>query len=118
MIGVSHHAWERAAERMGRPLRSEEWRAVLLQVLDRKAVLLSRQDDMGEIYLVAVGTVSMRIVWNPFQACVVTVLPTDTTSLSAAEEALRNGPIRASMRRFARYSRGTLLPGGTEWVKP
>lgn len=118
VMGVSRHAQERAVLRLGRDLTRSEWLAAILAIVERRAVLLCRQDDMSEIYLVAVASITARVVWNPFQAQIVTVLPNDTTSLSPAAENARNGEDRQSFVRFAFFRRGKRRPGGTVWERP
>lgn len=112
--GVTRHAWERAAERLGRPLSRQEWRQVVLDITEGRAVLLLRQNDGSEILLVTVGTVAMRLVWMPDPGCVRTVLP-DSPCLTAASETVRGARVRKSVRGGGFYVRGKWKHLRTIW---
>lgn len=116
---VTNHAQERAAMRLGRLLTRGEWNAVLLAITERRAVLLSCSErDGSEIWLAPVGTISLRLVWKPAQAVIVTILPNDTPAIHRASDSAREAGVRSSLRRVAHYRGGKLLRGGTEWNKP
>jgi hypothetical protein len=78
-IGVTDHAQARAYERLGRNLTHSEWLAVVAAITARRAALLRRQ-DAREVYAVALGGIVLRVVWEPHQAMVVTLLPTSPTA--------------------------------------
>ena len=71
--GVSLHARERMAEHHGRDLTRAEWLGVVLAILDRTALLL-RVGPSGEWWAVAVGAVTLRVVWLPAAGTIATVL--------------------------------------------
>ncbi len=73
--GVSFHAQERAAERIGRDLTRAEWLGVVASIIDGRAALLARHEDMTELYLVACGPVAIQVVWRPLDGIVATVRP-------------------------------------------
>lgn len=75
LTGVSHHAQTRALERLGRYLTAEEWRNIISDIVNRRAMLLSRQEDMAEMYLVRVGTITATVIWHPMNGVISTVMP-------------------------------------------
>ena len=62
--GVSDHAHDRMIERLGRDLTRDEWLAVVLAIVERRAVLLCSADG-SEHYLWTLGEVAMRLIWVP-----------------------------------------------------
>lgn len=96
--GVSTHAGERMAEHHGRDLTAEEWRAVVLAVCDRRAVLV-REAYMasGAIYDVELVGMRFRVVWKPESGIIATVLQDCASTSQRASQAKREG-IRSSVR--------------------
>ena len=72
--GVTRHAMERAAERIGRDLSRDEWRAVVAALVERRALVLA-VDGVRVTYAVALGALHLTVVWCETDAAVVTVLP-------------------------------------------
>lgn len=112
--GVSDHARERAALRLGRDLTREEWLAVVASILTGGAVMQGREPTGVEHYLVQVGAMPFRAVWNPATAVIVTVKDMEMEVCKAARLA-KASKGRASLRIFAKWSRGKRLKGGTIW---
>lgn len=96
--GVSNHARERMVERHGRDLTRAEWLAVVLAIIDRRAVLVRLgHGGAGDIYDVELGSVRLRLIWNPGAGVVTTVLHDGAACTRKAEQAKRAG-IRTSVR--------------------
>jgi len=76
--GVTTHAHSRMMERHGRDLTPAEWLKVVLDIIDRRAVLVSvkvREDSVMECWAVRIGALTFRMIWAPLMARIVTVLP-------------------------------------------
>lgn len=83
---VTDHARQRMAERLGRDATTSEWLAVLAAILDRRASLAATLDykfPLREIWLVTLGDLPFRVVWQPDQPALVTVLPPFDTRRAA-----------------------------------
>ncbi|MBR0682761.1 hypothetical protein GXW74_19875 [Roseomonas eburnea] len=116
---VTDHAIERARQRLGRTLRRDEWNALLLAVVERRALLLATRPGGKEIWLASVGEVPVRVVWAPDTAIIVTILP-DTPAITAASAGMKARPVRKSFRnnlRYLRYLRGKRQRGSTIWAE-
>ncbi|RVT96208.1 hypothetical protein EOD42_13915 [Rhodovarius crocodyli] len=75
--GVTLHARERMLERHGRDLTRLEWLHAVMSILDRRALLLSskiQSNGWAECWAVTVGAVTIRMMWSPDRAHVLTVL--------------------------------------------
>jgi hypothetical protein len=72
--GITEHAAQRASERLGRGLTYSEWLAVLEAITGRSAVLLRAMEGRC-IYAVPLAGITLRVIWCPLHATVVTVLP-------------------------------------------
>jgi hypothetical protein len=75
---VTDHARQRMAERLGRDATGAEWRQVIGDIRSRRAVLAAvghRESSRREVWLVALGDLLFRVVWQPDQATIITVLP-------------------------------------------
>jgi hypothetical protein len=90
--GVSRHARDRMQERHGRDLTRTEWRGAVLDIIDRRATLLSVAPN-GEIWAVGIGCLTIRMVWRPEHGLIATVLADDTGNTKAGD-AFKRGPIR------------------------
>ncbi|MBX9697908.1 MAG: hypothetical protein K2X74_00670 [Acetobacteraceae bacterium] len=112
--GVSDHAHDRAALRLGRNLTQTEWLGLVLSILDRRAVLLSVQPDGLEQWLGCVGEVPLRVVWAPGTATIVTLLEVDRGPNRTVEHVVR-APLPASIESVGFYKRGERVPGRTRW---
>lgn len=87
--GVSNHAQHRAVDYLGELPSRGEWMQLLLDILDRRAVLLNSDDGSGrrcEIYLCELRGRRLRAVWAPgwggAPAMLVTLMPLRERSLS------------------------------------
>lgn len=73
----SLHAQERAAERLGFVPGIEEWREAVLAILDSLSgharALMVRRHGEKEEWVVYLGGVQARVIWNPAEALIVTV---------------------------------------------
>lgn len=116
IMSVTTHAQERAAQRLGRALSRREWLAIILDIVERRALLLGDGRNGQVIYLVEVGSVPMRVVWSPERALALTVLPEDGALYYRVENAKR-APIRPSFRRGGVYLGGEFRKAGTEWQR-
>lgn len=91
IFGVSRHAQERMAQYYGAASRAE-WHDLLLQILDRRAVLVSTRlprhadETWNEIWACQVRGDTVRVVWSPLSAIVVTVLPPNASTATYARE--------------------------------
>ena len=112
--GVTDHARDRAAERLGRDLTRAEWLGVVAMVVERRALLLASVEDGCDHYLVEVGGLSFIVVWRPASASIATV---KLNSMSAGRQAarFREGRVRASLRQPACYRGGKRMAGRTIW---
>lgn len=109
--GVSDHAQIRAAERLARRLTRSDWLQLVLDILDRRAALLSvRMEGLErrETWLCLVGEEAMRVVWAPETAMVLTLFPPRPRSLSHTlrhVDSKASGPNRPEPRRPAQHAR-------------
>lgn len=80
IIGVSNHAQTRMREYHD-AVSHAEWRGLLLQILDRQAVLVETKlprrinEAWNETYACTMRGKTVLVVWAPLNAIVVTVLP-------------------------------------------
>lgn len=96
--GVSKHARDRMLERHGRDLTRAEWLHVVMQILDRKALLVSAPGgSAGELYDVELVGVTLRVAWNPQRAVIATVLADHSATTRKAQLA-RRSTIRTTVR--------------------
>lgn len=102
--GVSHHARERMAQRLGRDLSYTEWLDVLLQVTDPHAVVLRKQGDGLMLIAVTVGTQVAKLWWDSNTTCIITVLSADM--VTRGSEQARATPIARTRERPPIYIRG------------
>lgn len=112
--GVSNHARYRAGERFGRDFSPSEWRAVLLDIVDGRSTIIMRQGDGSEIRLVQVGTVAIKVVWQPVQALIITILP-DCPAASPQAESARRAPLVKARKNGGFYLGGKFRPPRTKW---
>ena len=70
---VTDHARERAEQRLGRDLTDDEWRSVVLSITSRKGFMTYRNEGR-ESWLVLLGGMAIKVIWDPRSAYVVTVL--------------------------------------------
>lgn len=85
MIGGCAHAVERAQQRYGITLGEPDFAAMVGDIIAallgerRDALLISHRLEQGrEIWLVRIpGGPAVRVIYNPFLAVIVTVLPGD-----------------------------------------
>ncbi|MBX9752296.1 MAG: hypothetical protein K5Q68_22090 [Roseococcus sp.] len=83
--GVSDHAQLRTHERLPCAPTRAQWLQLVLDILDRRAALLSvdtRTRDEREHWLCLVAGQPMRVVWKPSVAMVITVMPLRAKPLS------------------------------------
>jgi hypothetical protein len=76
--GITEHAALRAAERLGRGLTYSEWLSVVEAITARSAVLLRAMDGRS-LYAVPLAGLTLRVIWCPCTAMVLTVLPITRT---------------------------------------
>lgn len=85
--GVTFHARDRLLDHYGLVADSEEWRAAVLAILDRTALLVRSIREPGgevvsaEVYAVSLGGSVVEVAWRPESGVIVTVLPPDSRSL-------------------------------------
>jgi hypothetical protein len=108
--GVTRHAQDRAAERLGRPLAPAEWLEVQAAILERRAVVVTNNAPRI-VYSVPVLGVVLRLVWNEAQACIVTVLP---YGASRQTKACRQAANRKSFKAPAHWKGGKRIPAKSE----
>jgi len=72
--GVSGHARDRMVERMGRDLTRTEWRKLVLDIIERRAVLVRSGGHGADLYAVTVGPVVVQAWWSPDTGAVKTIL--------------------------------------------
>lgn len=92
--GVTKHAVERMAERVGRPLSAEEWRGLVAAIVERRALVLA-VDGPSVTYAVPLGPLTINLVWHEADAVVLTVLP-QTGHISPQTEGINVRPNRSS----------------------
>lgn len=103
--GVSNHAQLRAMERLPAPLTRGEWLQLVLDILDRRAALLSVNTDTGtfrETWLCLVAGQPMRVVWMPAVALVITIMRPRKRALTHQikhSDARKHGLMRPAPRR-------------------
>ena len=120
ILGVTHHARARMAEYYGRDLTREEWLAVVESIVMRSAAVLSYSDKDGYVvYAVpALGT-TIRVIWRPDKAVIITVLGEDHANHRrvAGYQANARGFLKAA--EFpARFKRGKKTKAKTRWQVP
>lgn len=113
--GVTHHARQRMAERHGRDLTPAEWLALVCDILDGRAVLLRAMppNGSGEIWAVRMGDMALRVVWQPLDGSVVSVLADEHSGNRHLDE--RKGRVRKSLYVFGTWKRGKRRPARTVW---
>jgi hypothetical protein len=106
--GVSNSAQESARGHLGVLPGREAWRRMVLDILDRRAVLLTvdgRHSPNGwrEVWLAELAGLSLRVVWSPDGGLAIAVLPLRQRPLSHRMlhvDACKHGqPTRAVPRR-------------------
>lgn len=76
--GVSLHARQRMMERHGFDPSREDWERVVLEIIDRRALLMGRHHKTGrERFRVLLGGMQVEVWWSPDCAQIVTVMPRD-----------------------------------------
>ena len=106
--GVSTHARQRMFERMGRDLTRQEWADAVLDIVDRRAILVRVSTDRNELYAVAIGGVVAQMWWLPDEALIVTVLAHDMSSAGKIGEMAARAKIRHARTSPAHYHNGRL----------
>lgn len=114
--GITHHARARMVERIGRDLTREEWRALVLDIIDGRAVLVRRNGDGKELYAVQVGSITVQAWWAPQGGCVTTIMTPEMGGGGSTGQAFRDAPLRPSIRRAAHYAGGKKRPEKTDWI--
>ena len=71
------HVIERARERYGMDITTEDVRAMEAQIVNGRSVRLEIKPNQHETHLVQVGDVVLRAVWRPSIGMIVTVQPRD-----------------------------------------
>lgn len=77
--GVSPHAAQRQEERWGSIWSRSTWLDVVLQIIDRRAVLVRAEppppkEPHTEIWLVTTPDGPVRVIWKPERALIATIL--------------------------------------------
>lgn len=113
--GVTHHARTRMAERYGRDLTRMEWLALVLAIIDGRAVRLRAmpENGSGEIYAVSISGLALRVVWQPLGGAVVSVLAPEHQGTRYHAE--NPGRIRKSLLTGGGWRRGKRKPVRTVW---
>lgn len=112
--GVTLHARQRMAERMGRDLTRDEWLGAVAAITGGQTLLLHLHPDGVEQHLYVVGGMPVRLVWCPTTAQVLTV--NDATRRAAAcIDHAREGRTRKTFKRNAHFHRGKRMKARTEW---
>lgn len=113
IAGVSPHAMRRLDERYGVTLSPGEWREIVLQVIDRRGLLVSadvawrpdRADGKpgSETWMVACQqTGPLLVVWAPEIATITTIKPKDNSRRSYARTVLGRQQGRYTSRSSAK----------------
>ncbi len=111
--GVSKHAVERMAERVGRSLSAEEWGAILCAIVERRAMVLAVA-GAAVTYAVPLGPLTINLVWNEADALVVTVLPM-TGRISPQTENQVASRVRSSLTLKAHWYGNRRRKARTVW---
>lgn len=107
---VSNHARERALERLGVAPTREQWVQAVLDILDRRALCITRNGDGSrEVYEIIIGGSPLRVVWLPDRALLVTVLAPDMSGAHYAARQAREAAIRPMIVLKPCYRRGKRL---------
>lgn len=106
--GVSDHARERMVEYLGRDLTDHEWSLVVMQILNREALLIRIQGRNSELLRVEIGGVPFTVAWRPMGATIATVLPPNG-SLSRVEHAVRRRKMAPRLKFGARMIANPLV---------
>lgn len=72
--GVSWHARQRYFERFGRMATPAQWNAMLVEILEQRARLVSMRPDGAEKLSIMWAGRPLHLVWDPSKATIVTVL--------------------------------------------
>jgi hypothetical protein len=108
------------AEYYGRDLTREEWLAVVESIVMRTAPALS-YDDVGGyvVYAVPAMGTTIRVIWRPDKAVVITVLGEDHSNHRrvAGYQANARGFLKAATLP-ARFKRGKKIEAKTRWQVP
>lgn len=116
MIALSAHAVLRCQERHGFTPTAAQGDAAVLDIIERRAVLLGVRPGGKEDWLVRLGPFQVRVVYAPEAALIVTVLAPESRP-AAKIDAFRASRLPACREEATRYLRGKRLSRRTVWER-